>query len=511
MRKYVRCWIVTCVLLPLLLLAACTSSVPPLIAPTPTPANTLAGGGLCVHLGAHPQPPYSNIRVTDDSYAAHSETSLAQDPHNPLNLVGGAKFFPDVAHYRFNVGYAASLDGGCTWSKSRVLPGFDKDTRSSDPVFAFGPQHEVYAATIFINQHTSGVSVSVSRDRGLTFSKPTIVFEDKPDRVFSDKPWLAVDQTAGPASGNVYVVWSYDHGGDCGNGNTCSQNLAFSRSTDGGRTFSPTRQIEGKAPFCTNGSPAHPASATNCDAILGAVIVVEPDGTLEVAALYFNLIASHPVPTRILALSSPDAGITWTTPVLAATIHDIIGTFPPQKYRALSLPALASDPRTGQLYLTWSDKGTGDADVLLITSKDKGKTWSAPLRVNDDPVRNGAQQFQPQLAVSPQGIVTVSFFDTRNDPHRKLIDVYLAQSLNHAASFQKNIRVTSQGWDPTVQAPTDDDGKKFIGDYQGLAADATFVHVFWNDTRTGRQEIFTSAVPLTLSIPNDHPRSTGAA
>nr|MBA2679905.1 exo-alpha-sialidase [Ktedonobacteraceae bacterium] len=182
-----------------------------------------------MRLGSHSQPPYSNIRVTDDSYAAHSETSLTQDPHNPLNLVGGAKFFPDVAHYRFNVGYAASLDGGCTWSKSRVLPGFDAETSSSDPVFAFGPHSKVYAATIFINKHTS--DVSVSRDKDLTFSKPTTVFETRPEAVFSDKP-------------------------------------------------------------------------------------------------------------------------------------------------------------SGQLYLAWSDKGTGDADVLLVTSKDKGKTWSAPLRVNDDPIHN---------------------------------------------------------------------------------------------------------------------------
>lgn len=449
-----------------------------------------------MRLGTHPRPPYLNIRVTHDSYAAHSETMLVQDPHNPLNLVGGAKFFPSVAHYRFHIGYAASLDGGCTWSKSRILPGFDAATSSSDPVFAFGPHHEVYAATVFINQHTSGISVSISRDKGITFSAPTIVFESKPEQVFNDKPWIAVDQTSGPYSGAIYVVWSYDHSGGCGNGNFCSQNFAFSRSRDGGHTFSPARLIEGKAPFCTNGSPAHPSHSTNCDAILGTVPVVEPDGTIVVASLYINLIASHPVPTRILALSSPDGGTTWTSPVLAATIHDIQGSFPPQKYRTLSLPALASDPRTGQLYLAWSDKGTRDADILLITSQDKGKTWSAPRRVNDDPLHDGAEQFQPQLAVSPQGVVAVSFFDTRNDPGGKLIDVYLAQSVNRAASFQKNMRVTTQGWDPTVQAPTDEDGKQFIGDYQGLAADATFVHVFWNDTRTGQQEIFTAAVPL---------------
>ena len=498
MRKYMRCWIVLSMGLQLLLLTACLPSSQIRVAPTPTAPFTLSGGGRCVRLASHPQPPYLNIRVTHDSYAAHSETALAQDPHNPLNLVGGAKFFPDVAHYHFNVGYAASLDGGCTWSKSRVLPGFDATTSSSDPMFAFGPHHEVYASTVFINQHTSGITVSVSRDNGRTFGAPTKVFESKPKEIFNDKPWIAVDQTGGPHSGAIYVVWAYDHGGGCGDGNFCSQNLAFSRSTDGGRTFSPVRLIEGKAPFCTDGPQVHPARSTSCDATLGAIPVVEPDGTLVVTFLY---IGTHP--TRILALSSSDGGTTWTSPVLAATIHDIIGSFPPQKYRTLSLPAFASDPRTGQLYLVWSDKGTRDADILLITSKDKGKTWSAPLRVNDDPLHDGAEQFQPQLTVSPQGGVAVSFFDTRNDPHRKLIDVYLAQSTNRAASFQKNIRVTTQSWDPTVQAPKDEDGNQFIGDYQGLTADATFAHVFWNDTRTGRQEIFTAAVPLLPSASNN--------
>lgn len=46
-----------------------------------------------------------------------------------------------------------------------------------------------------------------------------------------------------------------------------------------------------------------------------------------------------------------------------------------------------------------------------------------------------------------------------------------------------------------VDAPLDEYGQQFIGDYQGLAADNYFAHPFWNDTRTGSQEIFTAAVP----------------
>ena len=99
------------------------------------------------------------------------------------------------------------------------------------------------------------------------------------------------------------------------------------------------------------------------------------------------------------------------------------------------------------------------------------------------------------MAVAPDGVVSISFFDTREDPRHLLIDVYLAQSVNHGASFLKNLRITTQSWDPAVDAPVDDYGSQFIGDYQGLAIDDRFAHPFWNDTRTGAQEIFAAAVP----------------
>src|SRR5260221_3245470 len=95
-------------------LAACdTPSVSITPTPTPEPFYTLPTGGSCVRLGTHPQAPYENVQVSHDTYLAHSEPMLAEDPTNPLHLVGGSKFFTDPAHYRFQIGYYASLDGGC--------------------------------------------------------------------------------------------------------------------------------------------------------------------------------------------------------------------------------------------------------------------------------------------------------------------------------------------------------------------------------------------------------------
>jgi hypothetical protein len=485
----------------LFVLSACDSgtvNISP--APTSAPFYSLAGGGSCVRLGNHPQPPYANIQVSDDTYKAHSETMLVEDPSNPLYLVGGSKFFTDPARYRFQIGYFTSHDGGCTWKDGGVLPGFRSDLLTSDPSFAYGPDHRVYAAVLFsvpsLNGE-SGIAVSTSIDDGLTFGPPTIVFDDKTGKVFSDKPWIVVDQTSGPYRGNIYVVWSYDHGGSCGFGNDCSEELAFSRSSDGGKTFSPVSLIEGHAPFCTNKATGRPIGSTLCDAAQGAIPLVEPDGTIAVAFPYIDLM-SGPIPTRLLVTTSPDSGITWTTPVLIATIHDIDGRFPPERYRVLSLPAFACDSHTGQLYITWSDKGRRDADILFSTSKNGGQSWSAPVRVNDDAMNNGANQFQPQMSVAPDGVISISFFDTRLDPRHEFIDVYLAQSVNHGMSFLKNVRVTTQTWNPATGAPTDEYGNQFIGDYQGLASDDHFAHPFWNDTRTGSQQVFTAAIPGAL-------------
>lgn len=482
-----------------LFLAACSpgDTNPPVVRSTPEPISpyTLSHGGSCVHLPAHPLPPYNNVQVSHDTYLAHSEPMLAENPANPLNLVGGSKFFTDPAHYAFQIGYYTSFDGGCTWTDEGVFPGFARQETTSDISFAFGRHNDVYALVLNSGpKGESGISVLTSTDGGKTFGLPVSVFDDPSGRTFSDKPWIAVDTTSGPHSGNVYVAWSYDHGPACGDGNSCSEELAFARSTDGGKTFAPFQLIEGSAPFCTNRTPIHPAGSTKCDAAQGITPVVLPDGTIAVAFPYIDLM-SDSIPTRLLVTTSPDGGMTWTSPVLIATIHDIAGHFPPERYRNLSLPAFACDPRTGQLYITWSDKGPRDADILLSTSTDHGQTWSAPLRVNDDPLDDGVNQFQPQLAVAPDGVVSISFFDTRLDPRHRFIDIFLAQSTNHGTSFLKNIRVTTQTWDPAVDAPIDSYGQQFIGDYQGLAADNAFVHPFWNDTRTGKQEIFTAAVP----------------
>ena len=72
-----------------------------------------------------------------------------------------------------------------------------------------------------------------------------------------------------------------------------------------------------------------------------------------------------------------------------------------------AVPAIGVD---GRVHVVWA----GPRGIIHDSSKD-GATWSAPVRVNDDAVKNGAVQFFTWMAVDPSdGSVNVLFYDRRN-------------------------------------------------------------------------------------------------
>jgi hypothetical protein len=107
-------------------------------------------------------------------------------------------------------------------------------------------------------------------------------------------------------------------------------------------------------------------------------------------------------------------------------------------------PAIAA--RGDMIYIAWQDdlsdgasRGSGvDFDILLVSSSDGGRTFSAPLQVNDNTFRH--QKF-PSVAVSPVDprTVYVAWEDERaNLPTN---DLYFAGSVNGGASFGNAKRV----------------------------------------------------------------------
>jgi len=140
--------------------------------------------------------------------------------------------------------------------------------------------------------------------------------------------------------------------------------------------------------------------------------------------------------------------------------------------RANGFPQIAIDPHGKRLYVSWTDYRNGDIDVFLAISEDRGKHWSSPIRVNDDLVHNGAEQFFQWLAVDPvDGSVNLLFYDRRQDEKNRKQIVVLARSTNDGRNFN------NYAWtDEPFEA-----GGYFFGDYSGLAAYGGHVYGAWTE------------------------------
>ena len=107
------------------------------------------------------------------------------------------------------------------------------------------------------------------------------------------------------------------------------------------------------------------------------------------------------------------------------------------------LPDLAIDRARGILYVAWQDARftPGVDQIVLASSKDGGRTWSAPKRVSDGPPE--APAFTASVAVASNGMVGVSYSTMRHDPSRAaFVDQYLNVSRNRGQRFLPGRRLS---------------------------------------------------------------------
>jgi hypothetical protein len=304
-------------------------------------------------------------------------------------------------------------------------------------------------------------------DGGRTFHRPVAVGADQ----YVDHPWLAVDPTAGPAGGDLYVVWVTRHTDRRGHE---AEGVAFSRSVDGGRTFAPPRMIS-----MPSGGVTAPVGAAG------------PGGAVYVA---YVTATSGTAPTLVVALvASADHGRTF---VPAVTLGPTVFGLTPQPDLTLpSGPMVAIAPHDGTVYVVYAagrpgGAGQSAADLVLAHSRDAGRTWATTVLVRAARLDAGVA-FQPQVAVDAAETVAVSYLRLV----RWRVAALLAQSTAHGRRFGAPRRITTRAFDPTLGLPGDKEGLCWIGDYQGLAAGPGHFYPCWGDTRTGHLQIVTATVP----------------
>lgn len=342
--------------------------------------------------------------------------------------------------------------------------------RASDVWLAYGPEGVLYQVALQFDWFTPDDAITVSRsaDDGRTWSTPVVVSRTKRSSFTKGDDKEAI--TADPYHpGTLYVVWDrYSNQNPIytdGHGQNANKGPAFfSKSTDGGRTWSDPTVIYGR----DNGT-------------LGNQLLVLPNGTL--ADFFVNFVYSNSgggTWTQALTeIRSTDGGRTWSPPTVVSpmTPNGAVDPLSGEYIRGGDyLFDVASDPRNGSLYAVWQDSMFEGADqVAFSRSTDGGLTWSMPVRVSDSPgaTPKDRQAFTPSVDVAADGTVGITYYDFRNGG---LVDYWARTSSDGGGTWSGDTRLTSSSFPATV-AP--DAGGLMIGDYEGLAhRGSTFVAAF---------------------------------
>jgi hypothetical protein len=337
---------------------------------------------------------------------------------------------------------AYSHDGGVTWNQQEIFNFPAPDDACCDPQAAwdrFGNLFVVYVTTPASGGNN--VVVGLSTDAGVSF---TPYFVTTVAGAY-DQPSIAVGKGPKPGLGSVWVSYNA----------TVAANFA-------------TPYIETSvavvADFGIIGAFKNPVPVPGSDLVVGNFgdIVVGPNG--EAMVTYGNSVGVGDGPTVIYTNLDPDGmgPQTWGPRRVAAVSN--VGPFrgpgnPPNvmfpaqtnNFGIDAEPSLAWDksngPYRGRVYLAYTDApSTGDMDIdtniFVRYSDNRGLTWSAPVRVNND--TGGASQFNNSIAVDPStGFVAVGWYDTRNDSSNVRAEFFVAVSGNGGKSFGRNYVVSS--------------------------------------------------------------------
>jgi hypothetical protein len=442
-----------------------------------------------------------NILVSRDGDLPHVELILAANPKNAKNLVGGA-----ITYTRPGGGFAcrayATTDGGAVWHASE----FAEQVKwgGGDPYVAFTPHGTAIFTALAFAEDEKGQSRAVlhawrSEDGGLSWDPPA-------DLGYSfDFEKMAVDQTTGRFAGRAYIAALHGYP---------EYLVSVFRSEDDGRSWI---------------GPVQAASGGGTKGVGAVNVLILSDGTLIVPITEYEFLPDKVKFTGkgsrggYLVLST-DGGVSFTR---GGPIPEWRWDMDDPKWRDIgSIGSVATDPGSkkyrDRIYMVWPDSRFGKLRILFSYSGDRGGRWSEPVPV-DASVPPEAYQFQSVVAVNKDGVVGVSWYDTRHSVDASTFDEYFAASVDGGRSFLPPVRVSSSSStfrgagnmrvDPLVFEHKDETYLTLIsavsrwpsgGDYLGLTADRDGVfHPFWADARTGTFQAYTASVTVELPPPDE--------
>lgn len=416
------------------------------------------------------------------------EPYLAVDPQNSQHIV--------VAWmgYKFNeiivIKTKVSNDGGTTWSTETSIPHIVTGNQSADPSIQFDHLGNVYVCFIDYDNATmsnGAVYVVKSTDGGSTWGAAVeaISISDCPGKYCVDRPWMEIDRTSGPNQGTIYVTSM-----------NADRNVAppynpyLAVSTDGGTSFQNPRFLDTVNYLAGDLIPQPmPSPAIGADGVFYGV--------------YPSYVTSQSLYATIIMASSSDAGVTLQ--------HDFIqyggaGTGVTDPLAKKANLFITDDSDADHLALIILAEYNGDADIFLSESFDRGVTWSALERVNQDVISNGILQDMVWADFNANGDLSITWRDRRNSGnsgYEQPTEIYAGIRLKDSTSFTEMVLSDQIAAHDTILEGSGNDFMcvELVGD---------ILYAVWGDVRTTRLNIFmtkTSISDGTSSLSDVHQTS----
>jgi hypothetical protein len=418
----------------------------------------------------------ANVLVNEPGLIdANNSPSVVANPRRPENAV----IVHRVDRPLFSAVLRWSENGGANWETS-ALPLPAGTDRPFAPDAAFAPDGTLYV--VYVNLAGRGnvpdnLWLSRSSDGGRTLSPPTRI-----SGRLAFQARLAVDQ-----AGTVHVTWlqaaEVAPFAFAGGPNP----VVTAHSSDGGRTFSSPTQVSD--PERERVGAASPVIDGN-----GRLVVLYQDFKGDRRDFQNLEGPAWSEPFALVLTLSTDGGRSF-----ARGVEVEQQVVPTRRFVVFlpDFPSLAAGP-DDDFYVAWSDGRNGDEDVFLRRSTDGGRSWSPPVRVNDNRLKDGTNQYLPRVAVSPGGRVDVIFYDRRRDPGNTKTDAMLATSYDGGRSFV-NTRVSSTSFDSRVGPTSAAHFPVDFGTRLGVVSYDDSTLAAWTDTRfgsedTGRQDIVAARI-----------------
>src|SRR6266498_1028014 len=368
---------------------------------------------------------------------AANECAISVDPTDGNKMTIAWRQFNSVLSNFRQAGWGYTTDGGAHWTFPGVL---QNNIFRSDPVTNSNEVGNFFYLSLQSDQFQSFFCDDLwrSTNGGQTWT----LLSGERGGGGGDKEWFTIDKTNGPGHGFQYQA---DDGINCSGGG-----VQFQRSTDGGVTW--------QAPINIPNGPIY--------------------GTLDVATNGNLFVGGWSGGTTFYCVRSSNAQIGNQTPifdqVVPVNMGGSIGSgginpggLDGQLFLAIDR---SGGPTNNYIYMLASvvPPGRSTTDVMFSRSTNGGLTFSAPLKINDDPFNPSKWHWFSTFSVAPNGRLDAVWYDTRNAANNTDSQLFYSYSTDGGVTWAPNVAV-SNPFNPFEGYPN----QSKIGDYITIVSDNT--------------------------------------